>query len=227
MVLAKRSISWHSFSPWHNLSKLSSAYRKSCFGCLPCRRIVYTRSVFCPREALFIVVKVVLVDFPTQQAASKQYDTTLSIHLRCPSVPQDETKKQTVMNKNNKNINSNQNHGDHCQHVQIGGQAYYDDRKYFLFSPDAPVPQAVESFRKAGVGQQMSDGTFDFVPRAKAKTRSVLIRKLAHGRISRTQDNAVQLTLKFFRTENVVIAQAIMDEAQDAIDALLEYQLTK
>ena len=37
----------------------------------------------------------------------------------------------------------------------------------------------------------------------------------------------VQLTLKFFRTENVVIAQAIMDEAQDAIDALLEYQLTK
>ena len=133
------------------------------------------------------------------------------------------------MNKNNQVNNQvdNQNHGDHCQHVQIGGQAYYDDRKYFLFSPDAPVPQAVESFRKAGVGQQMCDGTFDFVPRAKAKTRSVLIRKLAHGRISRTQDNAVQLTLKFFRTENVVIAQAIMDEAQYAIDALLEYQLTK
>ena len=75
--------------------------------------------------------------------------------------------------------------------------------------------------------QQMSDGTFDFVPRAKAKSRSVLIRKLAHGRISKTQDDAVQLTLKFFRTEDVVIAQAIMDEAQDAIDALLEYQLTK
>ena len=55
----------------------------------------------------------------------------------------------------------------------------------------------------------------------------MLIRKLAHGRISRTQDNAVQLTLKFFRTENVVIAQAIMDEAQDAIDALLNEQLTK
>ena len=69
------------------------------------------------------------------------------------------------MNKNNKNINSNENHGNHCQHVQIGGQAYYDDRKYFLFSPDVPVPQAVESFRKAGVGQQMSDGTFDFVVR--------------------------------------------------------------
>ena len=75
--------------------------------------------------------------------------------------------------------------------------------------------------------QQMSDGAFDFVPRTKPKSRSVLIRKLAHGRRSRTQDDVLQLTLKFCRTENVAIAQAIMDEAQDAIDALLNEQLTK
>jgi len=49
----------------------------------------------------------------------------------------------------------------------------------------------------------------------------------AFARRAWTQDNAVQLTLKFFRTENVMIAQAIMDEAQDAIDALLNDQLTK
>ena len=55
----------------------------------------------------------------------------------------------------------------------------------------------------------------------------MLIRKLAHGRRSRTQDDVLQLTLRFFRTENVAIAQAIMDEAQDAIDALLNEQLTK
>ena len=182
---------------------------------------LYTRvACFVLAKLLLFVVKVVLVVFPTQQAASKQHDTTLeALHLRI--------KNYTIMNKKNKNINSNENHGNHCQHVQIGGQAYYDDRKYFLFSPDAPVPQAVESFRKAGVGQQMSDGTFDFVPQPRTKSRSVLIRKLAHGRISKTQDDAVQLTLKFFRTENVVIAQAIMDEAQAAIDALLNYQLTK
>ena len=40
-------------------------------------------------------------------------------------------------------------------------------------------------------------------------------------------DDVLQLTLKFFRTENVVIAHAIMDEARDAIDALLNEQLTK
>ena len=119
---------------------------------------------------------------PTQQAASKQHDTTLdALHLR--------TKKYTVMNKNNKTNNGNENHGSHCQ--------------------------------------QMSDGTFNFVPRTKPKSRSVLIRKLAHGRSCRTQDDVLQLTLKCFRTENVVITQAIMDEAQDAIDALLNEQLTK
>ena len=119
---------------------------------------------------------------PTQQAASKQHDTTLdALHLRI--------KNYTVMNKNNKTNNGNENHGSHCQ--------------------------------------QMSDGTFDFVPRTKPKTRSVLIRKLAHERSCRTQDNVLQLTLKFFRTENVAIAHAIMDESQDAIDALLNEQLTK
>ena len=119
---------------------------------------------------------------PTQQVASKQHDTTLdALHLRI--------KNYTVMNKNNKTNNGNENHGSHCQ--------------------------------------QMSDGTFNFVPRTKPKSRSVLIRKLAHGHRSRTQDDVVQLTLKFFRTENVVITHAIMDESQDAIDALLNEQLTK
>ena len=56
------------------------SWRSCCFSCLPCSKIAQG-------EALFIVVKVVLVVFPTQQAASKQHDTTLSIHLRCPSVP--------------------------------------------------------------------------------------------------------------------------------------------
>ena len=49
------------------------SWRSCCFSCLPCRRIVYTRSVFCPREALLLVVKVVLVVFPTQQAVSRNF----------------------------------------------------------------------------------------------------------------------------------------------------------
>ena len=55
--------------------------------------VVYLAASIAQGEALFIVVKVVLVVFPTQQAASKQYDTTLSIHLQCPSVPRMKQKR--------------------------------------------------------------------------------------------------------------------------------------
>ena len=64
------SISWHSFSPWHNLSKLSSAHG------LPKELLLVVKVVQvvflyvhvlsadeCSREALFIVVKVVQVVF--------------------------------------------------------------------------------------------------------------------------------------------------------------------
>ena len=45
--------------------------------------VVYLAASIAQGEALFIVVKVVLVVFPTQQAASKQHDTTLeALHLR-------------------------------------------------------------------------------------------------------------------------------------------------
>ena len=48
------SITWHSFSPWHNLSKLSSAHGL-------------------PKE-LLLVVKVVQVVFPTQQAVWERHN---------------------------------------------------------------------------------------------------------------------------------------------------------
>ena len=42
--------------------------------------------------------------------------------------------------KNNKvqnNVQNQQVNNNDCQHVQLGGMAYYDDKQYFLFSPDS------------------------------------------------------------------------------------------
>ena len=52
-VLAKRSISWHSFSPWHNLSKLSSAHglSKELF------LVVYLAEGLYTRVACFVLAK--------------------------------------------------------------------------------------------------------------------------------------------------------------------------
>ena len=49
------------------------------------------------------------------------------------------------MKKANKKLVKNQqvnNNG--CQHVQLGGMAYYDDKQYFLFSPDSVNQGVVE-----------------------------------------------------------------------------------
>ena len=112
-----------------------------------------------------------------------------------------------------------------CQHVQLGGIAFYDESKYFLFSPDEPVPDVVQRMRRMhGVAQQMTDGTFDFVAQPRVKSQSKLIRKLAHGRVSKTKDGAIQLTLKIFADEQINVAEAIMKESEEAARAFISFE---
>lgn len=134
------------------------------------------------------------------------------------------SKQQQIMKKNNNKTNVlNTNTG--VQHVQIAGVAYYDESKYFMFAPDFIGKNRVSSLRMRGVAQQMSDGTFDFVAQPKKKPLSQLIKKLAHGRVSKTADGAIQLTLKVFCSEGVNIGDVLADEAEDASEAVVEYQL--
>ena len=119
----------------------------------------------------------------------------------------------------------NQTNISNCDHVQLGGQAYYDEKKFFMFTPDDPIVGQVQKFRGLGMAQQMADGTFDFVRKPQLKPKSTLIKKLAHGRASKTKDDAIQLTLKVYRNEGVNISEAIRREALEAADAIREYQL--
>ena len=130
--------------------------------------------------------------------------------------------------KKNVNNNTTNNQFNGCNHVQLGGMAHYDERRYFMFAPDEPVPNMVQRVRRmCGVAQQMTDGTFDFVPKPHVKAQSKLIKKLAHGRISLTKDKAIQLTLKVMANENINIAEAIAAEAAEGANALIDYQLRR
>lgn len=132
-------------------------------------------------------------------------------------------------NANSTSANSTTNNQiNSCQHVHLGGMAFYDESKYFLFSPDDSVPDKVQRMRRMhGVAQQMTDGTFDFVAQPRVRSQSQLIRKLAHGRVSLTKDKAIQLTLKVTPSENINIAQAIAIESAEAADAIVDYQLKR
>ena len=133
----------------------------------------------------------------------------------------DNSKKNVINNTTNNQFNG-------CNHVQLGGMAHYDERRYFMFAPDYCVPNVVQRVRRmCGVAQQMTDGTFDFVPKPHVKAQSKLIKKLAHGRISLTKDKAIQLTLKVMANENINIAEAIAAEAAEGANALIDYQLRR
>ena len=128
--------------------------------------------------------------------------------------------RKTIQNMK-KNVNKQ-------QHVQLGGMAFYDESKCFLFAPNEHgAGEKVQGFRSQGVAQQLSDGTFDFVVKPRIRSQSELIRKLAHGRLSKTKDGAIQLTLKVFCDEGINIGKALVKEAAEAADALIEHQLKR
>lgn len=133
--------------------------------------------------------------------------------------------QQKIMKKNNNIQSENMING--SQHIQLGGTATYNNSNTFYFAPDNSVRGRVDSFRRRGIAQQLTDGTFDFVALPKPKTMSTLIRKLPHGRVSRTADGAIQLTLKVYCDEGVNIGEALADEAAEASEAVVDYQLKR
>ena len=128
----------------------------------------------------------------------------------------------------NKQVNNQQVNNNGCQHVQLGGMAFYDESKCFLFAPNEHgAGEKVQGFRSQGVAQQLSDGTFDFVIKPRIRSQSVLIRKLAHGRVSKTKDGAIQLTLKVFCDEGINSGSTLVKEAEEAAEAVVDYQLRR
>lgn len=109
------------------------------------------------------------------------------------------------------------------EHVQVEGMAYYDNRKYFLFSPDDPKPGLVSTFRSRGIVQQMSDGTLDVQVKDYPRAQSKLIKKFAHGRASETKDGGIQIFLKVFLHENENIAKVMRAESRLAVKAVEDF----
>ena len=101
--------------------------------------------------------------------------------------------------------------------ISESGTGVHTIQKFFQFLPDDPIPQRMESFRSRGIGQQMTDGSFHFVPTPQKKSKSIVICKLPHGKLSVTADDCFQLTLKISRTENDNPFKTLLQEAVEAL----------
>ena len=103
-------------------------------------------------------------------------------------------------------------------HVQLGGLAFYDDRRFFQFCPDRAETGQVPRFRMSGVAQQLSDGTFAFEGVHRRRSQTTLLRKLAHGRLSATQDGSYLLTIRISKEEGLDVKDVLLREVYEAVE---------
>lgn len=106
--------------------------------------------------------------------------------------------------------------------IIINGASINDEKMLFTFAPDDPIKGIVSSYVCYGKGQRLSDGTFMFTPTKRKRSRSVLLEKLTHGRLSYTADNALQLTVKVFTDKDKSPLLTILSEVTNAIHSLLK-----
>ena len=110
------------------------------------------------------------------------------------------------------------------EHFQLAGQGIYDDGKYFRFEPEDCDFGMVKPFKGNGSIQLLSDGTLDVVRTIRKKSLSTLIKKLPHGRLSKTFDGAIQLTIKVFLNEKAKINNVLLAETAQASSAYADYE---
>ena len=110
------------------------------------------------------------------------------------------------------------------EHIQLAGQGFYDDGKYFRFEPEDRDFGVVKPFKGNGSIQLLSDGTLDVVRTIRKRSLSTLIKKLPHGRLSKTFDGAIQLTIKVFLNEKTKINNILLAETAQASSAYADYE---
>ena len=110
------------------------------------------------------------------------------------------------------------------EHIQLTGQGIFDDGKYFRFEPEDSDFGVIKPFKGNGSIQLLSDGTLDVVRTIRKKSLSTLIKKLPHGRLSKTFDGAIQLTIKVFLNEKTKINNILLAETAQASSAYADYE---
>ena len=103
-----------------------------------------------------------------------------------------------------------------------GEGCFSEEQVLFSFYPNFPEQGMFPRYRKQGTAIQTSDGTFEFIERNNAGSRAKIIKKLTHGRLTKTTHGEYLLTIRIDEFEPLPTG-IICDNALAAIDALHQY----
>lgn len=105
----------------------------------------------------------------------------------------------------------------------VHGTAHYSQiSESFTFHPLLPQAGELPSYKRNGTAQQLTDGSFEFQPRNWSRSHAQLIKKLSHGRLSKTQAGDYRLTISIPEW-NLMPCSIIAADSMDAINALRDY----
>ena len=82
-------------------------------------------------------------------------------------------KVNKVQNNTQNNVQNQQVNNNDCQHVQLGGMAYYDAKQYFLFSPqESGVIRFLDSVRWAWLSKCLTEHLISWFSTASELSRN-------------------------------------------------------
>lgn len=109
----------------------------------------------------------------------------------------------------------------HHNDIELKGNAYFEsESKNFYFTPLEPVSGQVDKSKTRGTAIQLSDGSFDFVASHRRRSQAKPIKKLKHGRLSKTSDGGILLWIKVNPSEGLSVSRTIVREAKTAVRSL-------
>ena len=113
-------------------------------------------------------------------------------------------------NKFCKNCALNEERTEKTGHVQITGMAMYDThegKRFVQIEPAVALPGMMQPYSGTGKIMVMSDGSMEAILAPRKRSESELLLKLPHGRLSRTKQGMLQLTLIYHLEEDSISAQ--------------------
>ena len=110
----------------------------------------------------------------------------------------------------------------HSNYNTSGEGCFAESPVLFSFHPDFPEPGRFSRYRKQGTGIRTSDGTFEFLERDWSRSHAMLIKKLPHGRLSKTLAGDYLLTIRIPEWEEHPTG-IIASDAFKAMSALQNY----